>query len=112
LTREELHAYYKKRYPTSDIGIIIYFSQYNFYIVDIYFYGLTQTPSDEKLLYLSEFVKRKSNYQMFAIKTTNTVSFVSKRRTIQVVTGNWPTLEDIITNSDIDCRLFVCFFFV
>ena len=87
------YFYERVAYKTSDI--------------DIYFYGLSNEQFSNKLIKLYTFLKRK-NPTMIAVKTPHTVTFCSEypNRHIQVVIGEWQSLEHILFEPDIDCSCF------
>ena len=87
------YFYERVAYKTSDI--------------DIYFYGLTNKQFSKKLIKLYEFLKL-NNPRMIAVKTPHTVTFCSQypNRHIQVVIGEWNSLEHILFEPDVDCSCF------
>ena len=70
----------------------------------MYFYGLSILEMDRKITNIYNHFQKKFQDEYFVIKTPNTLTFVSERRTVQVILGIWSSVEDILTNADIDCR--------
>lgn len=82
--------FHNKSFPSSDI--------------DIYLYGLDESQFREKVCKLHKHLKEKSK-DVFVVKSPLTLTFVSQypSRHIQIVTGIWKSMEQILLEPDIDC---------
>src|SRR3990167_327472 len=75
--------------------------------IDIYFYNVSASEFSRKLMEFYYFLKR-NNPATVAVKTPHTLTFCSEypNRHIQVVIGDWKSIEHILFEPDIDCSCF------
>jgi hypothetical protein len=82
-----------KAYPSSDI--------------DIYLYGLSEDEFIKKVKKIYTHIK-SIDKEAFMVETPLTITIISKfpSRPIQIVTGKWNYIQQIILEPDIDCTCF------
>uniref|UniRef100_A0A6B2L3I9 Uncharacterized protein n=1 Tax=Arcella intermedia TaxID=1963864 RepID=A0A6B2L3I9_9EUKA len=73
--------------------------------IDVYFYGLTTMQFANKLVQFHDYLKKLFGNSLLVYKTLHTITFVTQypTRHIQVVLGNWLSLEHLLSEPDIDC---------
>jgi len=73
--------------------------------IDVYFYGLSTMEFANKLVQFHDYLRNIFGKSLLVYKTPHTITFVTQypTRHIQVVLGNWLSLEHLLTEPDIDC---------